>query len=124
MARTSKEWKETVAELKKSFDKSLSEPYTIKMTWEEFCDWEEFPKNDNNPPMTAEVFFEYKGAKYRIEALGEKQFNVPDFDKAGYFFLTPDFKPLHREDTFIKLLTCPFFDGKSFKDRINEFLFE
>lgn len=38
----------------------------------------------------------------------------------GWYFFTEDWKPLYRADSPEKLFDTPFFDGKSFKEKIKE----
>lgn len=43
---------------------------TAKMTWQEFTEWQrwdEFPEKADDPPMTVDVMFFYKGNTYYID---------------------------------------------------------
>ncbi len=88
-----------------------------KITWEEYTKWQrwdEFPERADNPPLTVETDFWYNNHEYLVTSLNGE-----------YVIVTmPDFDELIISKNFLELLTIPFIDGKSFKELINDFLFE
>ena len=65
-------------------------------------------------PLTVETAFWYEGKQYMVTA-ADKQYLIVG---------QPGFGTVISNDSFIGLLTMPFFNGKSFKELINNFLFE
>ena len=99
--------------------------YGIKMTWHQFCEWErwdEFPERQNNPPYTVEPAFRYKDRCYFIDhytldkEAGIEDFVLVDTTDDGYVEIA-------HFDNFLKVVAYPYFDGKSFMARIEEFEF-
>ncbi len=88
-----------------------------KITWEEYTKWQrwdEFPERVDNPPLTVETYFLFNNQEYLVTSLDGQ-----------YVIVTmPDFKKLITNNNFLELLTTTFKDGKSFKELINDFLFE
>ena len=87
-----------------------------KMPWSRFMEyqrWDEFPERTNNPPMTVDFAFWYKGKKYYCT--GEDYGNV---------IVDVDWNRLAYNKNFLELLKTPIFDDKSFYDCIDEVLFE
>ncbi len=86
-----------------------------RMTWkqfEEYQRWDEFPERTDNPPMTMDFAFWYKDKKYYCT--GE------DF---GNVIVDEAWNRVAYEKNFLKLLEMQVFDGKSFRDCIEELLF-
>ena len=86
----------------------------IKMTWDlfkEYQRWDEFPEMKENPPMTDDFMFWYNGKKYFCT--GEEYGNVIVDEK---------WNRLAYNENFLDLLLTPIFDGKSFKDVIEDIL--
>lgn len=101
--------------------------YNAKMTWGEFVRWErwdESPERIHNPPYTVEVAFRYKDKCYFIDH------HTTDKEKGSEEFILYDitdednYIEIARFDNFMKIIAYPCFDGKSFRDRITEFLFD
>ncbi len=91
--------------------------HVIKMTMDEYADWQrwsEWPERADNPPLTVETPFWYKGKEYMVTSLSQRYVIV----------FQPDFSEVIGNDNFIDLLKMPFDEGKSFKELIGEFLFE
>lgn len=87
----------------------------VKINWEEFQkwqSWEEYPEMSDNPPMTVDMTFYYKGNEFFLDAIRD-----------GYAIFTSDWQELSFEKNLLKLLTKPLFENKSFKDLIEQFLF-
>ena len=91
--------------------------HVVSMSWDEYSKWqrwEEWPELNNNPPLTVETTFWYKEKEYLVTSL------------QGDFVIVsqPEFTEVIRNSNFRSLLTMPFDNGMSFKDLIQEFLFE
>ena len=73
----------------------------IQIDWDDFVYWQQWldSEKDDNPPMTIDFAFWYRGKKYYCT--GE------DYGK-----------------NFRKLLLEPVFDGKSFKDSLDQIYIE
>lgn len=88
-----------------------------KITWEEYKKWQgwdDFPERADNPPLTVETDFWYQDKEFLVTSL-----------RGEYVIVTmPDFEEILINQNFLDLLNMPFIDGKSFKELINEFLFE
>ena len=88
-----------------------------KLTWEEYTDWQgwdEWPELSEAPPLTVETPFWYKGKEYMVTSL-----------RYEYVIVTmPEFEEVICNKNFLALLNMPFMDGKSFKELMDEFLFE
>lgn len=91
---------------------------TAKMTWQEFTEWQrwdEFPERADDPPMTVDVMFFYKGDTYFIdESYGQ------------YHVLDKDWNLISSDKNLLTLLTSPIplFGNKSFRDIISEIDFD
>mgnify|MGYP003189953518 CR=1 FL=1 len=87
----------------------------IRMTWkyfEEYQRWDEFPEYADSPPMTTDFAFWYK--KNKFYCTGED---------SGYVIVDEIWNRLAYSENFLQLLEMPIFNGKSFRDCINEILF-
>ena len=88
---------------------------TNKMTWEQFTKfqrWDEFLERSENPPMTVDFMFWKDEQKYYCT--GEDH---------GFVIVDADWNRLAYDKNFLKLLETPLWDGRSFKDVINDLLF-
>ena len=88
-----------------------------RLSWEEYGKWQrwdEWPERADNPPLTVETVFWYKDKSYIVTTLNH-QYVILEF---------PEWNEVLRSDNFLELLDIPYWDGKSFKEKINEFLFE
>ena len=89
----------------------------VSMTWDDYIKWqrwEEWPERLNNPPLTVETSFWYKGKEYMVTSI-----------KGDYLIVTqPDFGEVISNKNFLDLLNMPFDNEKSFKELIGEFIFE
>lgn len=100
------------------------------MTWEQFVEferWDEFPERADNPPFTAEVSFKYKDRMYFLDGVTDRKAHKMDFiwyDVIREKGRIVDIVEFARFDNFLKAVDAPFFDGKSFRERIEEFAFE
>lgn len=103
--------------------------YEIKMTWEKFVEferWDEFPERSDNPPYTAEVSFRHKNQMYFLDGVTDQETHRMDF--IWYNVIRKDNKIVDlvefaRFDNFLTAVETPLFDGKSFRERIEEFEF-
>ena len=89
-----------------------------KMTWSRFMEyqrWDEFPERTDNPPMTVDVMFFYRGNTYFIEE-SYGQYHIRD----------EDWNPISSNKNLLTLLTtsAPLFKDKSFRDTINQIDFD
>ena len=87
-----------------------------KMTWQQFIEfqrWNEFPERSDNPPMTVDFSFWIDGKLYYCTG-----------EDYGFIFADKDWKRLGYNKNFLTLLETPFWNGKSFHDRIGDILFE
>ena len=87
-----------------------------KMTWQRFTEyqrWDEFPERRDNPPMTVDFSFWLDGKLYYCT--GEDN---------GFVFVDKDWNRLGYDKNFLSLLETPLWDMKSFRDRIDDILFE
>ncbi len=82
-----------------------------RMTWQHFVDWQQFPKGDNDPPMTTDFVFWFRGKKYYCTG-----------EDYGYVIVDKDWKRIGYNKSFVRLLESPVLDGKSFRDRLGELL--
>ena len=92
--------------------------YTVKMTWQEFTEWQswdEFPERADNPPLTVDVMFFYKGSTYYIDEEYEQ-----------YHIFDADWKYISSDKNLLTLLSAPvpLFNNKSFRDVIDELDFD
>lgn len=88
-----------------------------KMSWEDFTlsqRWDEFPERADNPPLTVETIFWYKGIKYMITKLNQR-FVIVESDS---------FNEIKSSINYIDLLTSDFISGKSFKELLPDILIE
>lgn len=86
-----------------------------KMNWKKFEDyqrWDEFSERKDNPPMTADFAFWYNNKKYFCT--GEDYGNV---------IVDENWNRIAYDKNFLKLLETPVFNGKSFRDCIEEVMF-
>jgi len=86
------------------------------MKWNEFKTWQrwdEFPDLVNNPPMTVDFSFTYKRKQYFVEKTDNE-----------YQILDSNWNTVLSNSNFLFLLSSPIWDGKSFKDVIENILFE
>lgn len=86
-----------------------------KMTWKQFEDyqrWDEFPEKQDDPPMTTDFAFWYKNKKYYCTG-----------EEFGYVIVDESWNRLAFDKNFLKLLGMPIFEGKSFRNCIEEILF-
>ena len=86
-----------------------------KMNWKKFEDyqrWDEFPERKDNPPMTVDFAFWYNNKKYFCT--GEDYGNV---------IVDENWNRIAYNKNFLKLLETPVFNGKSFRDCIEEVMF-
>lgn len=91
--------------------------HVTKMTMEEYENWQswnEWPERINDPPLTVETPFWYKGKQYMVTSLNNKYVIVSQ----------PDFREIISNKNFKELLEMPFIDGMSFHTLIAELLFE
>ena len=98
--------------------------FGIKMTWNDFISferWDEFPERADDPPYTAEVGFTYKGKEYFLDGVTDQKTHKMDF--IWYEVAPNDMIEFARFDNFLKAVNAPLFDGKSFRERIEEFEF-
>ncbi|MCF0150979.1 MAG: hypothetical protein HUJ80_06185 [Firmicutes bacterium] len=85
------------------------------MTWEEFTiyqRWDEFPERATDPPMTVDFAFWY----------GEKLYYCTGED-FGNILVDADWNRIAYNVNFLLLLEMPVFDGRSFRECINDILF-
>ena len=85
------------------------------MTWVEFKQWQrwdEFPENRNNPPMTVDFSFCYNNILYYVE----RQDNL-------YHIFDENWNIVQSNVNFLQLLESTIWDGKSFKDIIENATF-
>lgn len=89
----------------------------IKLTWEQYKEWQrwdEWPERSDNPPLTVETVFWYEDEQYMVTSLNNE-----------YVIVTlPDFSEKLRSKNLLFLLELPLFNGKSFKESVNDFFFE
>ena len=88
-----------------------------KMTMEEYADWQgwnDWPDRADNPPLTVETVFWYKGKEYMVTSLHDEYVIVSQ----------PQFAEVISNKNFKDLLEMPFDGEKSFSELIDEFLFE
>lgn len=98
------------------------------MTWDDFVEferWDEFPERACDPPYTAEIEFKYKEKKYFLDCMTDTETHIRhliwyEVVKNGD---KEDIIEFARFDNFLEAVNAPFFDGKSFRERISEFLF-
>lgn len=87
----------------------------VKVNWEEFqkwqC-WDEYPERADDPPMVEDMDFFYNDKEYYLDAIRD-----------GYAVLTSEWEELLYDENFLKLLTKPLFNDRSFKELIEQFLF-
>ena len=89
--------------------------HVVKMTWEQFVvyqRWDEFPERRDDPPMTVDFSFWYGGNKYYCT--GEDYGNVivdEQWHRVGY------------NKNLLTLLEMALFDGRSFRESIEDILF-
>ena len=89
----------------------------INMTWQQFQEyqrWDEFPERVDNPPFTADMVFWY----------GEKRYIIAGIDAGVAIFEYDEYRMLVYDDNFLVMLQKPFGGKNSFKDLIEEILFE
>lgn len=87
----------------------------IKMTWEQFTvyqRWDEFPEMCDDPPMTVDFAFWYKGSKFYCT--GEDYGNV---------IVDEHWHRIAYNKNLLKLLESTLFDGRSFRESIEDILF-
>ena len=87
-----------------------------KMTWERFKEyqrWDEFPEKADHPPMTVDFTFWYNNKKYYCTG-----------EDYGFVIVDEAWNRIAYSKNFLKLLEIPVFDGESFRERIEELLFE
>lgn len=102
--------------------------YGVKMTWDDFVEferWDEFPERADDPPYTAEIEFKYNGRMYFLDCMTDQETHTRhliwyDVVKDGDSENIVEFA---RFDNFLKAVNAPLFDGKSFRERIGEFMF-
>ncbi|MCF0134294.1 MAG: hypothetical protein HUJ72_10540 [Blautia sp.] len=85
-----------------------------RMSWDRFKAyqrWDEFPERESNPPMTTDFAFWYKNKKYYCT--GEDYGNV---------IVDESWNRMAYDKNFLKLLEYPLFEGKSFRDCMDEIL--
>ncbi|MBP5491438.1 MAG: hypothetical protein J6Y08_01200 [Clostridiales bacterium] len=91
--------------------------HLVNLTIEEFARWQrwdEWPERADNPPLTVETSFWYRGKEYMVTSLYGRYVIVSQ----------PDFEEVISNENFKDLLDMVFSDGKSFSELIGEFLFE
>ena len=99
--------------------------YGIKMTWDDFIRferWDDFPELTYDPPYTAEVGFVFGGKEYFLDGVTDQKTHKMDY--IWYEILPDDMVEFASFDNFLKAVNAPLFNGKSFKERIEEFEFE
>ena len=82
------------------------------MTWDDFIRfqrWDEFPEKKDDPPMTADFSFTFRGKKYYCT--GEDYGNV---------IVDEQWNRLAYDTNLLKLLEEPLLEGKSFRELIEE----
>ncbi len=87
-----------------------------KKTWEQFSKyqrWDEFPERADNPPMTVDFSFYKDGQKYYCTG-----------EDYGFVIVDAGWNRLAYEKNFLKLLETQIWDGRSFKDCIDDLIFE
>jgi len=87
----------------------------VHMNWSEFTTWQrwdEFPEREDNPPLTQDFSFLFDGEEYYCDF---------SFDK---FHIWKDNESIKDNSNFLLLLTTPLFEEQSFKDLIQNFIFE
>lgn len=107
---------------------NLETVYGVKMTWDDFVEferWDEFPERAYDPPYTAEIEFKYKEKIYFLDCMTDTETHIRhliwyEVVKNGD---KEDIIEFARFDNFLEAVNAPFFDGKSFRERISEFLF-
>ena len=91
--------------------------HVTKLSMEEYAkwqSWDERPERAGDPPLTVETPFWYQSKEYMVTSL-----------RGEYVIVTqPDFKTVISNRNFKELLEMPFIDNKSFRDLIDDFLFE
>ena len=86
------------------------------MTWEDFKQWQrwdEFPENENNPPMTVDFSFHYNDVLYYVE----RQNNIFHIFDENWIVIASDVNFKH-------LLESSTWNGKSFRDEIENIVFQ
>lgn len=86
-----------------------------KMNWKKFSEyqrWDEFPERADNPPMTVDFAFWYHEKKYYCTG-----------EDGGNVIVDENWERLAYDKNFLKLLEFPVFNGKSFRDCVDDILF-
>ena len=86
-----------------------------KMSWEQFAKyqrWDEFSERTDDPPMTVDFMFWKDEKKYYCTG-----------EDYGFVIVDADWNRVAFNKSFLKLLETPAWDGRSFKDCIDDLLF-
>jgi len=86
------------------------------MSWNQFQQWQrwdEFPERTENPPMTVDFAFRYRGKRYFCTG-----------EEFGFIIVDADWNRLAYNKNFGELLETPIFLGKSFHQCLGEILIE
>lgn len=82
----------------------------VNVTWEQFQSWQrwdEFPERSENPPMTVDMTFWYRGEKYYLDCVNHE-----------YAILTEKWRCIASDKNFLRLLNKPIerWNEKSFHE--------
>lgn len=87
----------------------------IQIDWDDFVYWQQWldSEKDDNPPMTIDFAFWYREKKYYCTG-----------EDYGFVIVDKDWNRIAYSKNFRKLLLEPVFDGKSFKDSLDQIYIE